>query len=96
MVYGGGGETRGREGLGLFNLVALCNAEGVSLLPGRDELLDALGKRPPGLGSLERLVEFQVGVAALCRLRELSRSLSSSSPRASHPAPHFCFGGEGR
>lgn len=82
MVYGGGGETGGREGLRLASLVALTKAEGVSLLPRRDKLSGCTGETPSGLGSLERLGEFQVGVAAPCKLGELSRSFSSPPPRA--------------
>lgn len=93
MVYGGWGETRGREGLRLSSLVSLTDAEGVSLLPGRDELSGCAGETPSGAGlSLERLVEFQVGVAAPCRRGELSLFIQSPTPRLFPPSFLFWRG----
>lgn len=54
---GVGVKLEGGRGSGLSSLVALTNAEGVSLLPGRDELSRCAGETPSGAGLfLERLV----------------------------------------
>lgn len=78
-----GGETRGREGLRLFSLVALTNAEGVSLLPRRDELSGCAGETPSGAG----LSKEVGGVSGGCRSTlqawgTLSLFIQSPTPRS--------------
>lgn len=79
---GGEDETGGREGLGLVSLVFLTEVEGVGLLPGRNELSGCAGGNALRGRALERLVEFQVGVAAPCRLGELSLFILGPLPPA--------------
>lgn len=82
MVYGGGGETGDGRGSGSLVWWPSLKPRASAFYPGGTNCRDALGKRPPGLGPLERLGEFQVGVAPPCKPGELSRSFSNPPPRA--------------
>lgn len=82
MVYGGGGETRGREGLKVSSLVALTKAEGVSLLPGRDELSGCAGETPSGAGLSSKVGRVSGGCRSTLQAGgALSLFIQSPTPR---------------